>query len=252
MRFRSDAAGQVVGVRFYKVATNTGTHIGHLWSDSGTQLATVTFSNETSSGWQQATFSSPVTINSGTTYVISYYAPGGHYSADSNYFASTGVDNAPLHALANGTELDGVYLYTGAPGGFPSNTYASTNYWVDVVFAPSQSYSISGTVSGKGGPGATVQLSGSASASTMTNGSRKLHLPICSARHVLGDADQRCGLSSRHTGGHSLPGQRDRGELQHVFVVSMQFHLESYRCSCYRGFKRGGLRGTGNKILSGL
>jgi hypothetical protein len=178
MRFRSDAAGQVVGVRFYKVATNTGTHIGHLWSDSGTQLATVTFSNETSSGWQQATFSSPVTIISGTTYVISYYAPVGHYSADTNYFASAGVDNAPLHALANGTEPDGVYLYTGAPGGFPSNTYESTNYWVDVVFAPSQTYSISGTVSGKGGPGATMQLSGSASASTTADGSGNYTFPF--------------------------------------------------------------------------
>ena len=32
MRFRSDAAEPVVGVRFYKAATNTGTHVGHLWS----------------------------------------------------------------------------------------------------------------------------------------------------------------------------------------------------------------------------
>src|SRR6185369_2670586 len=101
MKFRSDVAGQVVGVRFYKATTNTGTHVGHLWSSTGTKLAEVTFSNETASGWQQASFSSPVSISSGTTYVISYYASVGHYSADSAYFASTGVDNAPLHALVN-------------------------------------------------------------------------------------------------------------------------------------------------------
>ncbi len=179
---------------------------------TGTHLATVTFSNETSSGWQQATFSPPVTINAGTTYVISYFAPDGHYSADSNYFASAGFDNAPLHALANGTEPDGVYLYTGAPG-FPVDTYASTNYWVDVVFAPSQSYSISGTLSGKGGPGATVQLSGSASASTTADGSGNYTFPICSARQIRGDADQRCGLCAGHRRDR-LAGQCHRGELR--------------------------------------
>jgi hypothetical protein len=172
MKFRTDIGGQVVGVRFYKAATNTGTHVGHLWSSTGTQLAAVTFSNETSSGWQQASFSSPVAITSGTTYVISYYAPIGHYSADSGYLVSTGVDNPPLHALANGTDgPDGVFLYTAAPGAFPTNTYGSANYWVDVVFAASSTYSISGTVSGKSGPGATLQLSGSVSTTATADGS---------------------------------------------------------------------------------
>jgi hypothetical protein len=172
MKFRSDVVGQVVGVRFYKAAGNTGTHVGHLWSSTGTQLAAVTFSNETASGWQQASFSSPVAISSGTTYVISYYAPIGHYSADSGYFTSSGADNAPLHALANGTDgPDGVYLYTAAPGAFPTNTYGSANYWVDVLFAPSATYSVSGTVSGASGAGATVQLGGSASVTTTADGS---------------------------------------------------------------------------------
>ena len=40
-------------VRFYKAAANTGSHTGSLWSATGTQLATVTFSGETASGWQQ-------------------------------------------------------------------------------------------------------------------------------------------------------------------------------------------------------
>ena len=107
---------------------------------------------------------SGVAVTAGTTYIISYFAPNGHYSADSSYFASQPVDNPPLHALANGTDgPDGVYLYTSAPGGYPANTYASTNYWVDVVFAPGQSYSVSGTLSGAGAAGATVQLNGSGS-----------------------------------------------------------------------------------------
>jgi hypothetical protein len=136
VKFRSDVAGTITGLRFYKGAGNTGTHVGHLWSSTGTLLATVTFTNESASGWQVATFSNPVAISANTTYIISYYAPNGHYSANSGYFATSGADSAPLHALANGVDgPDGLYLYASG-GGFPTSSYNSTNYWVDVVFSP--------------------------------------------------------------------------------------------------------------------
>ena len=38
VRFRSDLAGYVTGVRFYKGAGNTGTHVGNLWTNTGTLL----------------------------------------------------------------------------------------------------------------------------------------------------------------------------------------------------------------------
>src|SRR5690606_16711006 len=75
VKFRSDVSGWVTGVRFYKGAANTGTHIGSLWSASGAHLATATFANETASGWQQVTFATPVAVTANTTYVASYYAP---------------------------------------------------------------------------------------------------------------------------------------------------------------------------------
>src|SRR5690349_24224634 len=56
VKFRSDADGFVSGVRFYKGTGNGGTHVGHLWSASGTNLGTATFTGESSSGWQTATF----------------------------------------------------------------------------------------------------------------------------------------------------------------------------------------------------
>jgi acyl-CoA thioesterase len=40
VKFLSDVAGFITGIRFYKGATNTGTHVGHLWSADGTLLAT--------------------------------------------------------------------------------------------------------------------------------------------------------------------------------------------------------------------
>ena len=136
-RFTSEVSGTVSAIRFYKQAGNSGTHIGHLWSASGTLLATVNFSGETATGWQQATLSTPVAITANTPYVVSYYAPVGRYSATVGYFASSGVDAVPLHAAADTASApNGVYGYFGAGGGFPTQAWQSANYWVDVVFSP--------------------------------------------------------------------------------------------------------------------
>ena len=79
-------------------------------------------------------FATPVAIDADTTYVASYHAPNGHYAADDGYFAGRGPDSPPLHALADGVDgANGVYNY-GPAGVFPTSTYESTNYWVDVVF----------------------------------------------------------------------------------------------------------------------
>ncbi len=132
VKFRSDFPGKVTGIRFYKAEANIGTHVGTLWSAAGGTLAQVTFTNESASGWQQATFSTPVQIQANTTYVASYLAPKGHYSANGPSLASA-VDNAPLHA--EGGAANGVYAY-GSGTKFPTTTYQSSNYWVDVLFVP--------------------------------------------------------------------------------------------------------------------
>jgi len=135
VKFRSDYSGTITGLRFYKGAGNTGTHVGTLWTSGGVVLAQATFTNETASGWQQVTFASPVAITPNTTYVASYHAPVGRYAADQNGLA-TNVDNVPLHALSSATSGgNGVYAY-GATSVFPTNTFNATNYWVDVVYAP--------------------------------------------------------------------------------------------------------------------
>ena len=47
---------------------------------TGTKLATGTFTNESTQGWEQLNFATPVAVTAGTTYVASYYDPNGHYS----------------------------------------------------------------------------------------------------------------------------------------------------------------------------
>jgi hypothetical protein len=171
VNFSADANGLITALRFYKAVTNTGTHVGHLWSSTGTLLGSVTFTGETASGWQQMAFSTPIAVTANTTYIASYFAPAGHYSANTNYFETSGVDSPPLTAPENGIDgPNGVYLYSSS-GGFPSNSYDATNYWVDVLYVPGQSYSISGTISGAGGAGATVALTGAATATTTANAS---------------------------------------------------------------------------------
>lgn len=135
VKFTSDVAGYIKGIRFYKGSANTGAHIGNLWTSTGALLATATFTSETPSGWQQVLFSKPVAIAANTTYVASYFAPNGRYAGDNNYFATKGADNAPLHApkdsIAGG---NGVYNY-GPSSSFPDSTFSATNYWVDIVFS---------------------------------------------------------------------------------------------------------------------
>lgn len=157
VKFRSDSDGFVTGIRFYKGGANTGTHTGSLWTTGGQQLATVTFTGETASGWQQALFAAPVAVTANTTYVASYYAPVGRYAADAGFFASTGVTSTPLTALQNGVDGgNGVYRY-GTGGGFPTSTYQSSNYWVDVVFDTSATDTTAPTVTDRQpAPGATA------------------------------------------------------------------------------------------------
>ncbi len=129
--FTPTVNGKVTAIRFYKGSGNTGTHVGHLWTGAGVQLAAVTFTQETATGWQTATLSSPVSLTAGQRYVVSYLAPKGHYSHTQNFFSKTWTAG-DLTAPAGS---NGVYVY-GASGGFPTASYKATNYFADVSFVP--------------------------------------------------------------------------------------------------------------------
>ena len=124
--FQVAEAGSVTAIRFYKAAGSTGTHRGTLWNAAGEVLAQVDFTNETASGWQRAQLSAPVTVQPGTVYTVSYFAPAGVYAYTSAYFAqerTVGFLTAP--ATTNGR-----YLYT-VTGGLPTESFNATAYFVD-------------------------------------------------------------------------------------------------------------------------
>ena len=134
VKFSSTLAGNISGIRFYKGPGNTGIHIGSLWRADGTFLANATFQNESASGWQTATFTSPVSITANTTYVAAYYAPVGHYSYNSGYFNASAANSAPLSAPSSpDADGNGVFAY-GTANSFPDQSWGGSNYWVDVIF----------------------------------------------------------------------------------------------------------------------
>jgi hypothetical protein len=133
MRITPSVNGSITAVRFYKTANDPGTHTGSLWSPTGQRLATGTFTNETPSGWQTLTFSSPIAVTADTTYVVSFYTSAGRYGYTTQYFTANKT-KGPLTAPATtATAPNGVYRYGGG-GTMPSDNGGGTNYWVDAVF----------------------------------------------------------------------------------------------------------------------
>ncbi|MET1060833.1 MAG: N,N-dimethylformamidase beta subunit family domain-containing protein, partial [Nocardioides sp.] len=132
LRFQPTSDGFITGVRFYKGTGNTGTHVGSLWSAGGQRLGNVTFSGESATGWQVASFATPIAVAAGQTYVVSYSVPNGHYPSQAHAFAARGIDAGPLYVDGGfGAAPAGVY---GNAGTFPSASFNNTNYFVDALF----------------------------------------------------------------------------------------------------------------------
>jgi len=150
LRFRATQAGAVTGVRFYQGPQNTGSHLGRLWDSAGRLLAQASFAASSTTGWQQVKFGTPIALTPGTEYVVSYFAPHGRYAADKGYFERGAKVSGPLVALADTkTKPNGLFRY-GAQGGFPTSTWWSANYYVDVLFR-------TGTVPGASQPPPPVE-----------------------------------------------------------------------------------------------
>jgi hypothetical protein len=129
--FTPAVSGTVTAIRFYKASGNGGTHTGNVWSAAGVKLATVTFTNETANGWQSAQLATPLALTAGTPYTVSYLAPLGGYSVTSGYFSTTKTTGS----LSAAATVNGKYRY-GSTGGFPTATFNSSNYFVDIIFLP--------------------------------------------------------------------------------------------------------------------
>jgi len=146
IKFRVTQGGTASAIRFYKGNTNTGTHIGTIWDNTGAVVASVTFTGETASGWQQMNFVSPVVLSPGITYTASYWGANGLYAASSGGLGNvTDITRGPFIIIAHntgtsaadpGNEGNGMYDYDPAGGvNYPQTISGdASNYWVDISF----------------------------------------------------------------------------------------------------------------------
>lgn len=129
-RFTAGVAGHIDAIRFWKASRETGSHVGHVWNASGQLLTSVTFLNETASGWQQQYLSNPLAVNANTVYVVSVNT-GNSYYVSTHYGLATKIVHQDLSTLVGS---NGVF---GPAGRFPStSSSADSNYFRDVVFSP--------------------------------------------------------------------------------------------------------------------
>ena len=113
VKFTADVERHVTGLRFYKAA---GQHRHayrepldrrrqHCWPRRRSRA-------RRASGWQTVTFSQPVAITAGTTYVAAVLRTQTATTRRRPAGFELPVDNPPLHALANSTSANGVYAYS--------------------------------------------------------------------------------------------------------------------------------------------
>jgi hypothetical protein len=121
------SALQLTAIRFYKDAAETGTHIGRVWSSSGQVLGQTTFTGESASGWQQQSLGTPLALQPGQVYVVSV---GLNAFFDLTQLGlQAQITSGALQSVADGK--NGVF--GSAAGVFPTSTYKSSNYFVDLV-----------------------------------------------------------------------------------------------------------------------
>jgi hypothetical protein len=127
MKIKVSQPAELDAVRYYRDAAETGTHVGRVWSASGTLLASANYTGETSSGWQEANLATPIKLVPGQTYVVSVGLNSAF--AMTMYGLSSTVVNGPLLSVVDGA--NGVYA--DAAGTFPTTTWGQSNYFVDAM-----------------------------------------------------------------------------------------------------------------------
>ena len=154
MAFYSSINGLITGVKYYRSAVMSGNHIGLIYGINGSgPYGSVTFATSSTTGWQTANFASPIVATAGVPYVVAVYNADGNYQSTLSAFTSN-ITNAPLTIPANGTVVNsttiknGLYVYSTTSPVFPTNTFQSTNYWVDVIFSTNQSFTTTTTTAG--------------------------------------------------------------------------------------------------------
>lgn len=118
----------VCGLRIKLPAAQTS--IGHLWSSSGTLLASVSIT-AVAGKWVEAYFAEAITLTAGKTYVISYYNKSTRYASTKGQFTFN-----PKITFVSGRYID-------TQNAFPSNTEGDNVYpMIDIIIDTTPPYPV--------------------------------------------------------------------------------------------------------------
>jgi beta-glucanase (GH16 family) len=169
VEFYVTSAATLTRILWWQPTTNasTVTRVAALYRVSDqAQVATIPATAPVGTGWQTMTFSSPVTLTANTRYRAVVFHSGGQYPNTASYYAS-GADevNGPLviPKSANATaNQQGSFIY-GTGLTYPTGTFNSGTYWVDVTVA----------TTGASAATATAALTGSGALDATATGSTR-------------------------------------------------------------------------------
>lgn len=129
IRFKPTVTGHILALKYWKAPGENIIHVGRVWSDTGTLLAHLTFTQETSGGWQQQYLANPLPIIANTYYRVSVNCSMGYAYVAQGFGSSITKGNlfAPISAgvFANGE------------GNFPNSVFNNNNYYRDLIFIAS-------------------------------------------------------------------------------------------------------------------
>lgn len=165
-QFSASKNGTVTALRFYRASGETGSNTVRLWTDTGTQLASATYSGS-GTGWQQLAIPG-VSITAGTRYRVSF-----------NTNAVQGKTNCGLGSGVTNGFLTAHQGFWGQPmGAMPVNGSCS-NFFADVVFVRGQGVFTTQTPAtfGAASPGYEVATQISASRNGIVKGLRFYRAP---------------------------------------------------------------------------
>jgi hypothetical protein len=134
MRFHALAACNVLALKYFKVATDSGSgHIGLLYGAPNTLMVQKNYDESAagwaaSAGWQMVELDTPIPLTAGADYIVSVYHPSGDYGYVRDFFTAGPITNGNI------VGIQGLFTETpGSPPAAPSNDFAGTCYYPDVI-----------------------------------------------------------------------------------------------------------------------
>lgn len=149
IQFSVSQAGTLGGIWFYSPpgAADLPQTIAlyTVFNETPIHQETATWSSYSGNGWVYAAFSSPLLLQTNTSYIACVCQANSvsWYSATRNYWdtgpGASGIANGPLAAPRAADSVNGQdSFFQSNTLSYPSSNYLSTNYWIDVSFAPGE------------------------------------------------------------------------------------------------------------------